>query len=439
MNNIKFMMVFHNHQPCDNFGWTIEDAFNKAYKPFIQTLYKYPQIKVVLHYSGSLIEWIEKNRHEFFEVLKKMIQRDQIELLSGGFHEPIMTIIPKEDAAMQLSLMNDKLKKVFGITAKGTWLTERVWENDLSDIFIKQGLEYTILDQNHFLKSGVKDNPVTGYYQIKDKPFYVFAGDKTLRYIMPFGKAIDVIKYLKDIAEKKENNCIVFSDDGEKFGFWPHTYDWVYNRRWLDKFFSELINNSDTITTVLSEDLFSSVKVKKITNIPSASYSEMEKWADGDFSNFFVKYPQINFMHKRMLNLSKRINQKSSLDCDKQKIEHAKNHLHKSQAGCAYWHGVFGGVYLNHLREGVYRHIIKAENIIEDKKDILDISSEDLIKDSKEHVKLSNDMFNIFVDTHKRGDIIELDNKMRSLNMIGTIARRKEEYHKDICKKINSD
>jgi alpha-amylase/alpha-mannosidase (GH57 family) len=51
----------HAHQPVGNFEDVIEKCYQNAYLPFVQMLEKHPAIRVGLHYSGSLLTWIEKN------------------------------------------------------------------------------------------------------------------------------------------------------------------------------------------------------------------------------------------------------------------------------------------------------------------------------------------------------------------------------------------
>ncbi len=43
-------------------------------------------------------------------------------------------------------------------------------------------------------------------------------------------------------------------------------------------------------------------------------------------------------------------------------LERARAELYRGQCNCAYWHGAFGGIYLPHLRNAVYNHLIAAEN-----------------------------------------------------------------------------
>ena len=428
MGKVYFILIIHNHQPCDNFGWVIEDAFKKAYKPFIDVLEKYPEIKVALHYSGGLFEWIEKNRPLFFDRIKRLVCNGQIEILSGGFYEPIMNLLSEKDKAEQIQLMNKFIEEKFSTKPNGAWLTERVWDPDIVKTFNDAALNYTVLDDNHFKKAGINENPIKDYY-ILNNGFKVFCGNKTLRYIMPFGKVSDVKDYLMKAQEQEKDTCLVFSDDGEKFGFWPKTYDWVYRKKWLENFFDMLLENKNFIETITPTKLFAKKEGVYLENIPASSYSEMEQWANGGFENFLLKYPEVDRMHKRMANLSLRISdveKKHSSDIGN--IVKAKRQLHMAQTGCVYWHGVFGGFYLNHLREGFFRHIINAEKYL-DKLETQDNAIE-LGEDSV--IRLNNNDLSLHVKPDNRGEIIEIDNKHKALNLINTISRKVEPYHKGI-------
>jgi alpha-amylase len=136
-------------------------------------------------------------------------------------------------------------------------------------------------------------------------------------------------------------------------------------------------------------------------------------------------------MHKRVMALSSRIANIQPKNVAGSEIkERAKKHLHMAQSGCVYWHGVFGGFYLNHLREGIYRHLINAENVL----DTLD-KTENISKymiDDKPIIRLDNKDLSIHVDVEKRAEIIEIDDKLKAFNLINTISRKKEVYHNNI-------
>ena len=82
---IYLPIVFHFHQPVNNLIHVFEDCFKKAYGPLIDNIYKFPEVKVTLHFSGNLLEWFLENKPEFIKKLKTMAKRGQIEIIGGGY------------------------------------------------------------------------------------------------------------------------------------------------------------------------------------------------------------------------------------------------------------------------------------------------------------------------------------------------------------------
>lgn len=94
-NPIRLSLVFHNHQPIGNFEGVFEAAYQDSYAPFLEVLREYPDIKVVIHNSGSLLEWLVTAHPEYIDGLRELAQRGQIEILGGPFYEPILACIPR--------------------------------------------------------------------------------------------------------------------------------------------------------------------------------------------------------------------------------------------------------------------------------------------------------------------------------------------------------
>src|SRR5205085_9767111 len=108
-----------------------EKIYRRCYLPFVEALERHPSIRIGLHYSGPLLEWFAQRHPEFLDQLGEMSRRRQIELVGGGFYEPILISLPPEDQIEQLSRMREYLARRFGIAPTGAWLTERVWEPQL--------------------------------------------------------------------------------------------------------------------------------------------------------------------------------------------------------------------------------------------------------------------------------------------------------------------
>ncbi len=73
----------------------------------------------------------------------------------------------------------------------------------------------------------------------------------------------------------------------------------------------------------------------------------------GQFRDFDLKYPESHQLHWRALQVSAEVS--------KNQAEEASRDLYRAECNDAYWHGVFGGLYLPHLRRAVSSQLISAE------------------------------------------------------------------------------
>ena len=473
MKKINFLFGIHCHQPVGNFEHVFEWAYDSCYLPFLKAMEKHPRIKFSVHYSGILYDWFIKNRPEMILLLQNLVKRGQVEVLTGGYYEPILPIIPDEDKLGQIEMMNEFIKDKFKISPSGLWLTERIWEPTLPKILAQAGVEYITVDDYHFLSAGIEGDKLFGYYLTEEEGeiLKVFPINKALRYLIPFKMPEETINYLRSIATEAGDRGAILADDGEKFGVWPGTYKWVYEDGYLENFLNKLEENLDWIIPMKFSDYLEEFPPKGRAYLPTASYFEMMEWSlpadqqiqlkkikeevnhlnryeefskffrGGFFRNFFVKYPESNNMHKKMLLVSKKLStiKKGAISADRKKlIKEAEKNLYKGQCNCAYWHGVFGGLYLSNLRNAIYEHLIRAENILQrlqrgDKK-YTELLIYDFDKDGNSEVLLSNPYLNLYFAPAAGGSLFEMDYKPKEFNLIDVLTRRKEAYHESLLK-----
>ena len=186
-------------------------------------LERYPDVRVTQHFTGPLLDWFESHEPAFLDRLAALVGTGQIEIMGGGYYEPLLCAIPERDSIAQIVRMNEFCEKHFGRVPKGMWLTERVWEPHMPHILDKAGIEYTALDDTHFLCAGLEPDQLFGYYLTEDEghPLKVFPILAELRYLIPFQEVEKSIAFLKEHATEDGLRCAVIHDDGEKFGVWP--------------------------------------------------------------------------------------------------------------------------------------------------------------------------------------------------------------------------
>jgi len=462
---LRFVLGLHCHQPVGNFDYVFEHGYTVSYLPFIEALTRHPAVRVVLHYSGPLLEWISEKHPEFFRLINDLVKAGQVEIAGGGHYEPILPVVPRRDSLGQLRYMSRYLRRLFGVKIRGAWLTERIWEPSLPSVLAEADLEYVTVDDFHFLAAGFDADSLHGYYLSEDqgRTVGIFPISRTLRYMIPFYEVDEVLGFFKSKAEAlPEGAVLTLADDGEKFGMWPGTHDWVYRQGWLEKFFRALTDSSDWLETVTFSQVIDSLGPTGKVYLPCSSYFEMGGWSlpsrvgerfqklqsrleregrlpeltpflRGSFwRNFLIKYPESDWMHKRMCLTSRWVHEKlGDRPYSGFRVPEPLRRLWMAQCNCAYWHGIFGGLYLPHLRRAIYSQLIRADKLVRSRagghKTIH--LEEDIDRDGRTEVMLANDRFNLFLKPSSGGAIVELDDLASEFNLTDTLARRHESYH----------
>lgn len=455
MNTIKIIFGTHNSQPTGNFGHVIEEIYHKAYKPFLSIINKYPDFNVTLHYSGVLFEWIEENHPEFMMLLEEMVRRKQVELIGGGYYEPVLTMISSADKLGQIERLTTYIRSHFGKRPRGCWVAERVWQPGCTSILHGCGMEYIFLDDIHFRSAGINDSSLFYPYLTEDqgKILSVFPLSKPLRYIIPYKDPECVIRFLANLASEEGDHVVTIIDDGEKYGEWKGSHKLCYEAGWLSRFIELIQKNSDWIETIHPGKYINTYQSREKIYFPSMLYEEMMDWLlppsvgkkinssrrrlsvkSGEegilpgclFKGFFRKYPESNLMYSKMIHVSLLVNQ---IKGDKYKKRAAKEELWKGQSNHAYWHGKFGGIYFNHLRKEVYRSLIEAEKLTRDKGIFMpSIICSDFDMDGQDEYLYQGNHINAYIHS-KGGMMFELDYLPMCWNYLDTMSRYVEYYH----------
>lgn len=474
MSVTTFLLGIHNHQPIGNFPEVFESAYQKAYLPFLEVIKKYPSIKWSLHLSGILWDFMKDKHPEYIKMLKKMVEDGRLEILSGGYYEPILAAIPDRDKIGQIKKLNTFIKNTFGQKPKGLWLTERIWEPTLPKILNELAIEYTLTDDYHFLSAGQNPDELRGYYVTEEEGYKlsIFPISQKLRYYIPFEDVSRSIELFKNST--RYNSSLTMGDDGEKFGLWPKTYEHVYRDGWLDRFFGALVHNEAWLKTDTFSGFMKTHPPSGRIYLPTTSYFEMSGWTlpavshqeleevlqkldripdghsikkfvrGGFWRNFLTKYPEANNMHKKMLYVSDKIDEaRRKMKTKGRKVfssfQTALDHLYASQCNCAYWHGVFGGLYLPHLRKAVYEELIKAQRyVLEAGGGRVKIASLDINKDGRDEIIYDSPSQSLYILPAYGGSIYEWDLYDPPVNVLNVLTRRYEAYHKRLKEFVTS-
>jgi alpha-amylase len=197
MKKIYFLFGIHIHQPVGNFPEILENGFNICYRPFIETMSRHPKIKWSLHCTGVLWDFFAEKHPEYLEAVNKMAASGQLELVTGGYYEPVIPVIPDRDKTGQIQKLSGFLKNRFGFAPRGMWVAERVWEPHLSKVLAESGVEYVVVDDTHFAAAGMDPDKLRGYYISEEQgvKLKIFPISQLLRYSIPFHTVDKNIEY----------------------------------------------------------------------------------------------------------------------------------------------------------------------------------------------------------------------------------------------------
>ncbi len=462
---IGLALTLHNHQPIGNFGWVVENVYRAAYLPMIEALERHPSVRLGLHYTGPLLEWLAKEHPEFLDRVAALAGRNQVEVLGGGYFEPVLASIPERDRIVQLVRMADEVERLFRQRPATAWLAERVWEPDLPTSLVAAGYRATILDDAHFRAAGVPEDAMWGPYSTDDQGrlLTVFGTEQGLRYRIPFRPVEDVIEYLRDHATERGERLGTMGDDGEKFGAWPSTGKLCWGEgRWVERFFEAIEANAGWLTTTTPSDWLTDHGTLGRVYIPVGSYAEMGAWAlpphesraftetlDRDraegrpevrwmrgasWRNFQVKYREVNDIHKRMLRVSARVDALP----DGPTRAKALDHLMRGQSNDIYWHGLFGGIYLPDLRLAAIAQLVAAETEADAAAGTL-VRTEvaDLDLDGRDEVLMADTGQVLTVDLDEGAGIGDWDIRAVRHALTSVLRRRPEAYHETIRRSDN--
>lgn len=452
---ITLLFGVHAHQPVGNFPEVIEDAHLRCYRMFLQTLEAYPAFRFSVHFSGWLLDQLEARWPDDMARLAAMTRRGQVEWFGSGDCEPVLAAIPHRDRVTQINALSDKIERRYGVRPRGAWLTERVWESSVVAALAETGIEFAAVDDYHFLCAGEPEARLDSYFTTEDdgRTLDLFPISEQARYRFPFALANEAVDWLERQA-KLDHRAAIYFDDIEKFGIWPETYNWVYERGWLRQFIEGVLA-SKLIRTGSYGEFHRSHPTRGIVYLPTTSYIEMNEWTlpaaaartyrglveqekqggsfearkpflrGGIWRNFFMRFPESNWMHKRTLEASARL---AALPAEMRTPE-MQEKLHRSQANDAFWHGLFGGLYLPHLRRAIWNNLLGLEAALDRITPRSALERHDLDHDGHAEIFMRSDALQAVVRADGDACVVELSSYPLAHNFGDTLRRYEEGYH----------
>ncbi|AEB12171.1 alpha-amylase/4-alpha-glucanotransferase domain-containing protein [Marinithermus hydrothermalis] len=404
----RLALILHHHQPYGAPSSTYAAAYESTYRPILEVIERTPQVHVLLHYSGSLLDWLEAHHPEFLERVAQLAAQNRVEVLGGALYEAVLPLLPERDVEGQLEDMAERVEEVFGVEALGAWLPERVWEPCLARALTAAGYRYTLLDELAFTAAGLPPQArvapvITGHdthllrvYPITQALSAALCGSTSLPELPPEGLWVAAVP-----AESVR--CI----------------------QRLERTLREALDSGHT--WVLLRETLHAPAVRAY--LPAAAHLELERQAlppetqarwlqcrellgeaatgvmrGAPFHNFLSRYPQALDLWAKMRYVSEKVEE------TKRPPEEAYRALYRAQAADAFWPAASGGVYRPEIRIAAWRALIEAENACEPRKYAwLEIEQEDIDQDGEAEIIAESHTLNLYFRPRDGGSLFALD------------------------------
>jgi 4-alpha-glucanotransferase len=411
---ISLVLGSHAHVPYGAETSEFEKVYAGLLRPFVSGLYKHPQIQAALHYSGVLLHWVERSHPELLMLIEDMVARKQVEMLGGGFYEPMLPIIPLQDKIGQIELLTTYLRKQFGKRPQGCWIPAFAWEQGLVSPLAACGMGFTFLGEQQFVLAG-GNGRVPCICEDQGKLITVFPVLQPPEAALT-GEGISAL--LSGLLENrgkrhsKETELVVALFPLKAGAGKNESTENAWGR-----FFEELSRCESYAETVIPGRL-----VKNLNGLQKLYIPDSSDAADGmPPRRFIITHPEADRIHAKMVFTNVLINQ---LRGDKSRKLSAHEELWKAQGDALFRSVGAQGLHSHLLRNAAYSALLGAERVSREKsKFVSSLVPFDFNMDGSQEWLFQDTKINCYVQS-TGGGIFELDYLPKVWNYLDTCSGR---------------
>lgn len=369
----------------------IESVYQNVYKAFLSFFYKHPKDKIALYFPGTTLSWIAREHPEFISLLEKLVARKQVEIVGGGYCNPLFPLIFPQDRTGQTELLTSEIRRLFGKRPRGAYLYKSVWDNALVSCFHNSGIEYVLLDSSLVSKES------RSY-----KPYILTDFGKSIKVILQDRAFTPEVTVAPDIYIKSLIEAVGNEDSVVSINLDEQHFSQLYTATWLESFFELIRSNYEgSVDLSLPVDVIRDMTDCVPAFIPAGF--EKDRYS-GTVNEYLLENPKSLALYNRMVYVSILVNQCKG---DRVRRNAAREHLWAAQNGIGYIvDNVLESAKAEHL---AYKNLIEAEKLVRGVTDFKEyITAFDYDGDGNSEYVCSMKQFNAVI-SKKSGRITSLN------------------------------
>jgi hypothetical protein len=417
-----------------------EETYQTCWRPFLSSLYRFSDISATLHYSGTVLRWLEGKHPEFLMLLEEMVLRKQIELLGGGFFAPLLPLIPAPDRLGQIELLTTYIRKAFGKRPRGCWLQEYAWEPNLASTLQTCGFDFTFLPERLFREAdmarGAYGAPVMTEDQGKSLAvFPVFDAAEGEVGLAPPDEALVAL-----FDRHGELPLVALMYTGESARELWHASALESPDVLFERSFAALQRESLSLETTTPTKYLRSLKHFDIGHFPGSSSRRLQEktrppslavapGSGSETRSLVLRREDSRAIYAKMQYVRILVSQ---LKGDKSRKKNAQEELWRAQCGDAYWGGDGEGLEQLPVRAAAYAALIAAEKITRQRGSFAPgLIWADVDFDGQKEILYQGADLNAYVHL-KGGCLAELDSFRTKTNYVNALEGERD-AHRGLC------
>jgi 4-alpha-glucanotransferase len=239
LHPITLIPVFHLHRSAFEDDASLAPVVDRVCLPLFEALVAAPGVKCAMRLSGRVFDFFEQRRPEALLHLKRLLERDQVELLGGAWHDAPLHLLAERDAIAQLRLSVDRLSALFDRKPLGALLAAGAWDPSTPRLLARGGVQFSFLDPGLMAGGGLSPERMEGWYiaEREGSAVALFPWDRRLRDLVPWALPRFVAAELQRRAGQGVR-CLSLPIALSDLGVAPGSaeWSWAQPRGWVASF-----------------------------------------------------------------------------------------------------------------------------------------------------------------------------------------------------------
>ena len=231
-----------------------------------------------------------------FGRFRKAVEDGYLDVLGGGFNDPMLPFFPTELQSLQLSKHQKILHRYFGMEPAGYYNSSMVWEMEMTELLDKNRFEYALVLESALQDALGRSTPVSGWYTVEDK-----------------GSLLKVVPVSESLSQAIANDDFNWMEIAEPYcrdgksavvvlDIPPAPGDIVpYFERLID-----FIETNDVITKTVSSVVCNQASEGRLSFLLSAGHHIGLPSTAKTCREVLIRRPEVNLLHKTLLSLYRR-------------------------------------------------------------------------------------------------------------------------------------